>query len=955
LPYLTPVVQAFFIDHETKLDQIQKKNDQQCDNKSSSNTHMSLFRDFRIHSDKSNDGDIRFFGNIKKDSIPPGDTLNTAYGTSVVELREYIHKRVTSSENGTMRKWEARTLSEFMEFLDCGCAVTGASVYRYRERIALNRTKNNPSQQRAFESKIYDEQQKRVHLATDIEKIDLIHLLINILSHENSDIRSIALQEFIYGIEAYAAAAIEDARMHRDDAFARYEDMVRSKSKCKAIEDDYFQAKAKYAATTVGIEHIWRECCHLYIADSNRYASYPGLAAQYLMDEFALELLDGDAGMMCGEWIRQVLIQLNEKLKHLTKKKSIRIFVLSIIGVQSSGKSTLLNIMFGVRLRASTGQCTRGINIQLLKSEERDEYDYVLLLDTEGLRAPECKDVEYSEWKDNRMATFAVLPADATIILVNGEQDGALKDVLSIVALAYEQSQLAEKSGGHLASMMFCVYCRVDINQISNLIPVVQAFFIDHETKLDQIQKKNDQQCDNKSSSNTHMSLFRDFRIHSDKSNDGDIRFFGNIKKDSIPPGDTLNTAYGTSVVELREYIHKRVTSSENGTMRKWEARTLSEFMEFLDCVWQCILSADFTLTFASAMERNAHEQLDEMLSNARHQLGSLYNNAYSEIERKIVTDADAQTSKCSLTSMTNEQSKQRESDVHNKIEKYSIELNTLVYEQLKKIDQGVIDSLENNKWQKWKIDRLAEWKSFKNMQIDHWKNVVIGERVHSLYLFDVIVNTYQRRLRNTIKQMFRNQETNGQQLSEENQSETFDQLFQGILDEAERHHPLAQVQQSVLWCYQQDTAGRRWDLQLDYINSKFLTDFKVNATEHIRRLMIKCFGKYTQLEKESELLYYLLLYIVDQLKNVTCYSNHVVEQAIRETTKRLTDAKMNYDSIQERAHKLVYNLLVIGLTEIQDKWNVANNILTRLKSEKNTLWKFFVNTSKGVAGAKLL
>ncbi|CAF1487429.1 unnamed protein product, partial [Didymodactylos carnosus] len=746
------------------------------------------------------------------------------------------------------------------------------------ERIALNRTKNNPSQQRAFERKIYDEQQKRLHLATDIEKIDLIHLLINILSYENSDIRSTAL-------------------------------------KYKAIEDDYFQAKAKYAATTVGVEHIWRECCHLYIADSNRYASYPGLAAQYLMDGFALELLDGDAGMMCSKWIRQVLIQLNEKLKYLTKKKSIRIFVLSIIGVQSSGKSTLLNTMLGVRLRASTGQCTKGINIQLLKSEERDEYDYVLLLDTEGLRAPECKDVEYSEWKDNRMATFAVLPADATIILVNGEQDGALKDVLSIVTLAYEQSQLAEKSGGHLASMMLC------------------TFFTDHETKLDQIQKKNDQQCDNKSSSNTHMSLFRDFRIHADKSNDGDIQFFGNIKKDSIPPGDTPNTAYSTSVVELREYIHKRVTSSENGTMRKWEARTLSKFMEFLDCVWQCILSADFTFTFASAIERNAHEQLDEMLSNARHQLRSLYNNAYSEIERKIVTDADAQTPKCPLTSMTNEQSKRRESDVHNKIEKYSIELNTLVYEQLKKIDQGVIVSLENNKWQKWRIDRLAEWKSFKNMQIDHWKNVVIGERVHSLYLFDVIVNTYQRRLRNTIKQMFRNQETNGQQLSEENQSETFDQLFQGILDEAERHHPLAQVQQSVLWCYQQDTAGRRWNLQLDYINSKFLTDIKVNAIEHIKRFMIKCLGKSTQLEKESELLYYLLL----------------------ETTKRLTDAKMNYDPTQERAHKLVYNLLVIELTEIQDKWNVANNILTRLKSEKNTLWKFFVNTSKGVAGAKLL
>ena len=45
-----------------------------------------------------------------------------------------------------------------------------------------------------------------------------------------------------------------------------------------------------------------------------------------------------------------------------------RIFVLSVLGAQSSGKSTMLNLMFGVRLRASTGQCTRGVNMLLVPS-----------------------------------------------------------------------------------------------------------------------------------------------------------------------------------------------------------------------------------------------------------------------------------------------------------------------------------------------------------------------------------------------------------------------------------------------------------------------------------------------------------------------------------------------------------------------------------------------------------
>ena len=61
------------------------------------------------------------------------------------------------------------------------------------------------------------------------------------------------------------------------------------------------------------------------------------------------------------------------------------------MGVQSSGKSTLLNTMFGVQLRTSVGQCTRGVNIQLLPVQGRPEYDYILLLDMEGTRSPEYR------------------------------------------------------------------------------------------------------------------------------------------------------------------------------------------------------------------------------------------------------------------------------------------------------------------------------------------------------------------------------------------------------------------------------------------------------------------------------------------------------------------------------------------------------------------------------------
>jgi hypothetical protein len=42
------------------------------------------------------------------------------------------------------------------------------------------------------------------------------------------------------------------------------------------------------------------------------------------------------------------------------------IFVLSVLGIQSSGKSTLLNTMFGLQFAVSAGRCTRGVFIQLI-------------------------------------------------------------------------------------------------------------------------------------------------------------------------------------------------------------------------------------------------------------------------------------------------------------------------------------------------------------------------------------------------------------------------------------------------------------------------------------------------------------------------------------------------------------------------------------------------------------
>ena len=51
---------------------------------------------------------------------------------------------------------------------------------------------------------------------------------------------------------------------------------------------------------------------------------------------------------------------------YLRRNNNKRIHVITILGPQSSGKSTLLNYLFGAKFQVSAGRCTKGLNAMLL-------------------------------------------------------------------------------------------------------------------------------------------------------------------------------------------------------------------------------------------------------------------------------------------------------------------------------------------------------------------------------------------------------------------------------------------------------------------------------------------------------------------------------------------------------------------------------------------------------------
>ncbi|XP_061434202.1 interferon-induced very large GTPase 1-like [Lethenteron reissneri] len=201
---------------------------------------------------------------------------------------------------------------------------------------------------------------------------------------------------------------------------------------------------------SLGPEHFFRELGHIYELtnegqrESGALFECPTSYAELLMSGHAIELLNGDTGEMPGAWLTAIC-------NHVTKAfPNLRIFVLSILGLQSSGKSTLLNALFACKFAVSVGRCTRGLFMRLLfleeKLSERLNADAILLIDTEGLGAPEKMNDDDAEKRDRMLATFAMSVSNLTIINILGEYMRELTEILQIAIVAMARLEMAKMS-----------------------------------------------------------------------------------------------------------------------------------------------------------------------------------------------------------------------------------------------------------------------------------------------------------------------------------------------------------------------------------------------------------------------------------------------------------------------------------------------------------------------------
>ena len=146
-----------------------------------------------------------------------------------------------------------------------------------------------------------------------------------------------------------------------------------------------------------------------------------------------------------GKWLKMESKAMEMVFDKLTSRNATptrrgkppsELFVVTVIGEQSSAKSSLMNALFGCSFRTSAGRCTRGMYMNVVECENGQR---LVVLDTEGLMSVEANSDASSPQNstfDNQMATMAVLSSHLIIINHKGEISSNLARLLGITFYA---------------------------------------------------------------------------------------------------------------------------------------------------------------------------------------------------------------------------------------------------------------------------------------------------------------------------------------------------------------------------------------------------------------------------------------------------------------------------------------------------------------------------------------
>ena len=283
--------------------------------------------------------------------------------------------------------------------------------------------------------------------------------------------------------------------------------------------------------------------------------------------------------------------------------------------------------MFGINFPVSSGRCTRGVFLQVIpiKQELINQigYDFLFLLDTEGLRAPELSG-SLSYKRDNEMATFIVGLADLALINIKGENHSEVQDILQITIIAFMRMRMTLKKPK-------CIFVHQNVGDIqakTNLM-IARKNLIDtlNEMTLCAARQENKE---------LEFSQFCDVIEFNPEE---DVLYFPSLFEGE-PPMTSISSGYVEKAQELREKILISCQNKRFQNLKEWR-RKLFE-------IWNSVLKENFVFSYRNILEVNARVELDsalcgwhsnliqDMTSVKSEYINRLYNVEYDSLETTL-------------------------------------------------------------------------------------------------------------------------------------------------------------------------------------------------------------------------------------------------------------------------------------------------------------------------------
>ncbi|XP_073502137.1 interferon-induced very large GTPase 1-like [Phyllobates terribilis] len=634
-------------------------------------------------------------------------------------------------------------------------------------------------------------------------------LFINALTHLSRDEKPYFLKWMKFELDFIARKNVSKLQ-------AKYKEIC-SQSYAADNAQELKQLDKSISESSLGIEHFLRELGQFYEAEystvkkksSRKFSHFPGIAADLLLDGFPLELIDGDASNIPLQWITDVLTELNKKTGG-----QCRMRVITVLGVQSTGKSTLLNTMFGLQFPVASGRCTRGAFMTLNQMKENFQKmmgcEFILVIDTEGLKAPELFSLEDSYEHDNELATLVVGLSDVTIINMAMENTTEMKDILQIVVHAFlRMKQVGKKPN--------CQFVHQNVSDVSAHDQNIR----DRKKLLEQLNEMTKVAAKmEKKSGFDKFSDVMDYDL--DKHN-----WYIPGLWQGVPPMAPVNSGYSEHVSELKKYLLQFLQSK---TLNR--ALTIPDFCKWVKNLWNAVKNEKFIFSFRNSLVAEAYNKLSMQFSQWEW---NFTKKVYNWVMRKE-------------TNIKNQPSHNFDENTHETIK----DLDQLLHKEEKKmldlLEKYFESDFENlnlieRYWEDFKRSITGLRKELRRNVIDKYQKTLSIQK-GNLKIRD-IKKKYQTLIEEKIDGLLKTCREKDHELSDDEVKDEFNAMWEKTLSDLQIEKlERCRVSDAILRQLRNDMSNKGPDINKALLAEKMLADQRTNFTIYESHIDLLWFSK---------------------------------------------------------------------------------------------------------------